>query len=170
MRTSMRRPICQADTAAPSWPSAIALCPSRAMPLSTLSVSLLLEVALQAFEDNLLGPRVYEASFKAALNVFQTNAVPFVAPCLPACSRALKTNPYACLGVAIMASSSGPQDAAEGAYHSCLYRQHNVQICLSGDRRMFGFPFEYGVSEITRGADFEQFRSEADTSVGYPEP
>jgi hypothetical protein len=49
------------------------------MLLSTLSVSQLLEGALHSFEDNILGPRVYEALFKAALNVVQTNALPLLA-------------------------------------------------------------------------------------------
>ena len=49
------------------------------MLLSTLSVSQLLEWALHSFEDNILGPRVYEALFKAALNVVEANAVPFLA-------------------------------------------------------------------------------------------
>jgi hypothetical protein len=38
---------------------------------------------------------------------------------------------------------------------SYLYREHKVQIRLSGDRRMFGIPIEYAVSEITRGVGFE---------------
>ena len=45
-----------------------------------LSVSLLLEGVQHPFEDNILGPRVYEALFKAALNVFQATAMPFLVP------------------------------------------------------------------------------------------
>jgi hypothetical protein len=56
------------------------VCPSRAKVLSTLSVSQLVERVLHALEGNILGPRVYEALFKATLNVVQTNALPFLAP------------------------------------------------------------------------------------------
>ena len=51
------------------------LCASRAKVLSTLLVSQLLERVLHALEGNILGPRVYEALFKAALNVVEANAV-----------------------------------------------------------------------------------------------
>jgi hypothetical protein len=65
----------------------------RAMLLSALSVSLLLEGVLHPFEDNILGPRVYEALFKAALNVVQTNALPFLVPCLIARSPTTENQP-----------------------------------------------------------------------------
>ena len=70
---------------------------------------------------------------------------------LSADPRGLKTNSYAHRGVAIPASSSGPQDAAEGAYHSCLYRQHKVQIHLSLIDACEGFPL-YTLFLKLRGA------------------
>jgi hypothetical protein len=54
------------------------------MVLSTLSVSQLVGGALHTLEDNILGPRVYEALFKATLNVLQANALPFLVPCYSA--------------------------------------------------------------------------------------
>ena len=59
-------------------------------------------------------------SFKATLNVLQTNALSLLAPFLLARSRLLKTNPYACLGVMVQASSSGRHVETEGPNHSCL--------------------------------------------------
>jgi hypothetical protein len=81
-RTSFRRHIWRADTAAPSWPKRNSFSALRAMLLSALSVSLLLVGVLHPFEDNILGPRVYEALFKGILNVVETNALPFLVPCL----------------------------------------------------------------------------------------
>jgi hypothetical protein len=105
------------------------------------------------------------SSFNATLNVLQTNALSLLAPFLLARSRPLKTNPYACPGVMVQASSSGRHDETEGPYPLMLVKEHQVQICLSGDRRMFGFPFEYAVSEIARDVDFELIQTEGDVPV-----
>jgi len=52
-------------------------------------------------------PTSASGSFKATLIVVETNALPFLVPCLLAHSRGLKTNPFVCRVVADMASSPG---------------------------------------------------------------
>jgi hypothetical protein len=62
-----------------------------------LSVSLLFEGVQHPFRDNILGPRVYEALFKAALNVFRATAMPFLVPWgLPTNSRGLGKPIFTC--------------------------------------------------------------------------
>jgi hypothetical protein len=76
---------------------------------------------------------------------------------LPAYSRGLKTNPYARRGVAELDRVQGLHDDTEEPNHSCLYREHKGQICLSGDRRMFGFPLNARFLETRESIEMKLF-------------
>jgi hypothetical protein len=95
-------------------------------------------------------------SCKAALIILQANALPLLVRFLPAGSRSPKPILAGLLGSSnfetVFNSGKVRQKDPDRSY---LYREHKVQIRLSGDRRMFGIPIEYAVSEITRGVGFE---------------